>query len=285
MSFEDESEPRILHCFADYGAESEILSDYGDVVRVGIRPHDTNASTPIAADAHVLGDHKDWNLPIKDDVQFDLGVFHPVCVRWAYTTSISGDPEDHVNMIPSARSLAERYCSHHIIENVPRAPLDDPTVFNGRMFGLPIECKRAFEANFEVPQPPRHKRFWGQNGEEDNAETSSFFFTERTRRWWASVKGVPARAYPKQHLAKNVIPSAYIHHLCRAWLRAYEDDTDIDYSDYDEQMKTQRREELNRSLSEFRSDTESDSNPGSDEKPDSAEETGFKKFASESDGD
>lgn len=251
MSSDDSEEPRILHCFADYGAECEILSDYGDVVRIGIQPHDTNDSEPIAADAHILGEGKDWDIPIKDDVTFDLGVFHPVCSKWAYTTSISGNPDDHVDMIPSARSIAERYCDHYIIENVPRAPLEDPIVLNGRMFGLPVEYERAFETNFKVPQPPRHKQFWGQDGEENNAETSSFFFTERTRRWWGSVKGVPARRYPKQHLAKNVIPGAYIHHLCRAWLKVYEDDTEIDYSDYDERMKKRRREAANRSLSDF----------------------------------
>jgi len=114
-------EPLILHCFADYGTESEVLSDFGNVIRVGIDPKDTNESTPIKADAHIK--EKKWDFPIKDDVTFDLGLFHPVCSRWAATTSISGDPDEHENMIPSARVLAENYCDHHIIENVPRAPL------------------------------------------------------------------------------------------------------------------------------------------------------------------
>jgi hypothetical protein len=275
MLSDDSDEPLILHCFADYGAESEILSDYSEVIRIGIDPHDTNDSEPIAADAHILDEKKDWDIPIKDDVTFDLGVFHPVCSKWASTTSISGDPDEHVNMIPSARSIAKRYCDFHIIENVPRAPLEDPVVLNGRMFGLPVEYERAFETNFKVPQPPRHKHFWGENGEEDTAETSSFFFTERTRRWWGSVKGVPARSYPKQHLAKNVIPGAYIHHLCRAWLKAYEDDTGIDYSDYDDKMDNRRREEANRSLSEF--------DPDSDEEPVAKE--GSERFVQQSEED
>jgi len=46
-------EPLILHCFADYGTESEVLSDFGNVIRVGIDPKDTNESTPIKADAHI----------------------------------------------------------------------------------------------------------------------------------------------------------------------------------------------------------------------------------------
>jgi len=59
----------ILHCFADYGTESEVLSDFGNVIRVGIDPKDTNESTPIKADAHI--EDKEWDLPIKDDVTFD----------------------------------------------------------------------------------------------------------------------------------------------------------------------------------------------------------------------
>jgi hypothetical protein len=250
---DDRDEPSILHCFADYGVESEILSWYGDVVRIGIDALDTNESEPITADANILEEGKDWDIPFKDDVTFDLGVFHPVCSKWASTTSISGDPDDHTNMIPSARSIADRYCDHYVIENVPRAPLEDPIVLDGRMFGLPIKYERAFETSFDVPQPPRYKRFWGKDRENDTAETSSFFFTERSRRWWASVKGVPPRKYPKQHLAKNTIPGPYIHHVCRAWLRVFKEDNDIDYSDYDQRMETQRRQDANRSLADFAS--------------------------------
>jgi len=251
--------PRILHCFADKGVESEVLSWYGDVVRVGINPTGGNESAPIRADANISVEEKDHDIPFKEDVTFDLGVFHPVCSRWAATTSISGDADDHVNMIPSARSIAEQYCDHHIIENVPRAPLNDPIVLDGRMFGLPIEFERAFETSFKVPQPPQYKRFWarGEDQDVDLAETSSFFFTERTRRWWASAKGYPTRKYSKSHLAKNTIPAPYIHHLCRAWLLEYEQGKDINYTDYDERMTKQRREESNHALSDFATDDDS----------------------------
>lgn len=254
---DDDDDPLILHCFADYGAESEVLSRYGNVVRVGIDPLDTNQSEAIQADAHISDSDKDWDIPFQNDVNFDLGIFHPVCSKWAATTSISGDPEDHTNMIPSARSIAERYCDYHVIENVPRAPLEDPIVLDGRMFGLPIMYERAFETNFKIPQPPRYQRFWGrgEGGGNDKAETSSFFFTEHSRRWWGSVKGVDARKYPKQHLAKNTIPAPYIDHICRAWLTVFEDDTEIDYTDYDEKMDLQRKQKANRSLAEYTTDS------------------------------
>ena len=57
---EDREEPLILHCFADYGVESEALRCYGNVVRVGISARDTNESMAIKGDA--------YNVPISDDV-------------------------------------------------------------------------------------------------------------------------------------------------------------------------------------------------------------------------
>lgn len=241
----DDDEPLILHCFADYGVESEALACYGNVIRVGIEAKDTNESTPIKADA--------YNFPIADDVTFDLGVFHPVCKRWAELTSLSGDPDDHPNQIPQARAIAEQYCNHFIIENKPNAPLNDPVFLNGKMFGLPIDYERAFETSFRVQQPPRHNRFGQGDG---NAETSPYFFSERSRRWWGSVKGYRERRYPKEHLAKNSIPAPFIHHICRDWLTAYESENGDavdrpDYSDYDERMEKQRRAEANESLDEY----------------------------------
>lgn len=265
MSFpspDERDEPLILHCFADYGTESETLSGFGNVIRIGIDPKDHNTSTPIKADAHVRPEEgeKSWDLPIKDDVTFDLGVFHPVCSKWAATTSISGDPDEHENMIPSARAIADRYCDHHIIENVPRAPLRDPTVLNGRMFGLPIKYRRGFETSFPVPQPPRQRQLLTSDGPSENAETSSFFFSERSREWWASAKNYNPGEYPKSHLAKNTIPGPFIHYLIRAWLRVYESEQGIstdrrDYSNYDEEMKNKRRDAANRNLDEFTEDS------------------------------
>jgi hypothetical protein len=255
-SREKSDNPLILHCFADYGTESEILTGFGNVVRIGINPKDTNESSAVKGDAHLEAEDKDWNLPIKDDVTFDFGLFHPVCSRWAATTSISGDPDSHEDMIPSARTIAKEYCDHYAIENVPRAPLRNKTVLNGRMFGLPIKYERAFETSFHVPQPPRERGFLTSEGPSDKTETSSFFFSERSREWWASAKNYNPGPYPKQHLAKNTIPAPFIHYILRSWIVAYESEQGIsegrrDYSDYDEEMDRKRRKNANRSLDDF----------------------------------
>jgi len=189
---------RILHCFADTGVESEPLGAYGDVVRVGLNPRDSNGSQPIQADANAL--------PFADDTTFAFGLFHPPCTRW----SDMPDAGDAPNLIPLARELGERYCEHYIIENKPAAPLRDPVRLKGDMFGLPIEYDRAFETSFHVEQPAIHMTL--------GTECSTYYYSDRSTEWWHSVKGV-AGDYPKQRLAKSGTPAAYVHYLARAWLR------------------------------------------------------------------
>ena len=195
----------ILHCFADTGVEAEPLGAYGDVVRIGLDPRDTNASQPVRADA--------TQLPIADGATFGLGLFHPPCTRWSDMPS--ADTDDAPDLIPTARKLGERYCEHYIIENKPAAPLRDPVRLKGDMFGLPIEYERAFETSFHVEQPVMHMTL--------GTECSTYYYADRSTEWWHSVKGVAAD-YPKQRLAKSGTPAAYINYLCRAWLRATVDD-------------------------------------------------------------
>lgn len=198
---------RILHVFADRGVEAEALCTYGDVVRIGWNARDTNDSIPIKADARAL--------PISPDVVFDLVVLHPPCTKWSDMTSISGDPDEHPDLIPLAREIGRKYGKEYIIENKPKAPLEAPeggdhTVLDGRMFGLPIVYKRAFETSFPLDNQPFQQPL--QN------ECSPYFYSDRTRAWWASVKGYSG-PYTKTALAKNSIPAPYVHYLMRSFLR------------------------------------------------------------------
>lgn len=194
------NETLILHCFADIGVESEPLSAYGTVVRVGHDARPGGNGHAITADAR--------ELPF-DDVRFALGLFHPPCTKWADMPNANAEG-DAPNYIPLCREIANEYCDHYIIENKPKAPLNDPVRLNGDVFGLPIEYDRAFETSFHVEQPPAHHTF--------GTEVSTYFYSDRSKQWWRSVKGVSGD-YPKQELAKSGTPSAYIHYLCREWLR------------------------------------------------------------------
>lgn len=190
----------IYHLFCDYGVESEALSAYGDVHRFTIDP-EPNEFVASTTAMDLMGETPDGSA--------DLVVAHPACTKWSDMPDV--DPEDHENQIPRARELAMSLGDHWIIENKPRAPLNDPVTFAGKQFGLPIAYERAFETSFPVRSPPRERSL--------GTECSPYFYADRSKEWWASVKGVIGD-YPKQHIAKNALPAAYVHELGRAWLRA-----------------------------------------------------------------
>lgn len=192
---------RIAHVFADYGAETEALSTYGDVYRFTIDPRPNPFDVEVA------------QIDLMEEtpsIEVHLAFGHPKCARWSDNPGV--DPDDHENQIPRAREVCREIADHYVIENKPRAPLLDPVVLNGRMFGLPLAYERAFETSFPVSQPPRERTFAGKT-------VTPYFYPDRTTEWWHGVKGLRHR-YPKEHAAKNALPLAYVDHLCRAWLEA-----------------------------------------------------------------
>jgi len=192
---------RIAHLFADYGVEAEALASIGEVHRFTIDP----VPNEFVAETTAMD-----LMDETPDGTFELAVFHPRCSKWTDMPGV--DPEDHPNQIPRAREIADEIAADYIIENKPRAPLKDAVTLNGRMFGLPLAYERAFETSFDVPQPPMQQTF----GEKT---VTPYFYSDRTRSWWASTKGYTGE-YPKQHLAKNALPAAYVRFLTRSWLES-----------------------------------------------------------------
>jgi hypothetical protein len=234
-----DSRPRILHGFADHGAEAEALQLYGNVTRATLNPVARDHSEVLTVD---LSDPD--RLPFRDG-EFDLAVLHPPCTAYSDMPGAnkSGDAPE---LVSEAREIGERYASEYIVENKPAAPLESPTVLNGRMFGLPIKYERAFETSFSVDQPVQQQTL------APTAETSPFFYTERSYAWWRAAKGGLPADYPKEHTAKNTLPLPYVHYLMRAWMDATgRSDGVADYSDYDAKMDRRRARESNRELATF----------------------------------
>lgn len=200
---DSKSETVILHCFADHGVESEVLSTYGSVRRYTIEPRENPY-----IDETVQMDLMDE----MSDEKADLGLFHPKCTDKSQMTSISGDPDDHETQIARSREIAEATCEHYILENKPRDDLRNQVVLNGKMYGLPIHYERAFETTFPVRTPPRERQLVEKT-------VSPYFFSDRTHDWWLSTKGYRHR-WPKEHLAKNALPACYVQTLVRSWLQA-----------------------------------------------------------------
>lgn len=233
------SEEAILHGFADHGVEAEALSLYGQVTRATLNPRDHPHSEVIQVD---LSDPD--ALPFEE-CEFALAVLHPPCTAYSDMPDANKDG-DAPRLIPEAREIGERYAEHYIVENKPAAPLRDPLVLEGGMFGLPIKYERAFETSFPVDQPPRQMRL------APVAETSPFYYTERSDAWWRAAKGGIQGNYSTEHIAKNSIPLPFIHHLVRAWLDVTGKSEGVsDYSNYDEEMDTKRAQAANEQLGVF----------------------------------
>jgi hypothetical protein len=190
---------KIGHFYADDGVESEPLSAYGDVVRVGWDVRENDFSEAIKADAR--------RPPFAPDT-FDLTVWHPPCDPWKEVP----DP-DVEKQIDRARELATELGDEYIIENQPPA-CDDPeglhcppggslVTFSGQMFGLPVEYRRSFEVSFPVDQPPTT----GRRPEHRVQNTGP-------KSYWKAVKGVTGD-YRSQQLILSGTPASYIHHIMR----------------------------------------------------------------------
>jgi hypothetical protein len=201
MSSDGTNQFQFAHLFADHGVEAEVLAAHGTVHRFTIDPRPNE----------VVAETTEIDLMEENPRgRFDFAFLHPKCAKWTDMPDV--DPEDHENQIPRAREIGRRIADDYVIENKPRAPLHDPTVLHARMFGLPLAYERAFEASFPILQPPQQQRF----GEKT---VSPYFLSDRTTEWWMATKGYRGD-YPKQHLAKNALPAAYVRFVVRSWLES-----------------------------------------------------------------
>jgi len=225
---------KILHVFADQGAENPTLANYGDVYRFSINISKNGYSQAVQCDAHTL--------PIQDDVTFDIGWFHPPCGGVSPMSDTGdGSRNDWPNLIPLSREIATQYCDEWVIENKPRDSLDAEVILDGHMFELGIEYARGFETSFPVDQPPQQNRL---------AETGPFTYTEKPHGWWCSVKGT-ATEFSRAHVAKNTVPADYIDYIMRHYYLAIDDDSRPDYTEYDKEMNAKRAKEANEELSQW----------------------------------
>lgn len=85
---------------------------------------------------------------------FDAIHASPPCQEHSATVHIHG-PGRHLDLIEPTRALLVRSGKPYIIENVVGAPLIDPVVLDGPMFGLRVYRRRLFECSFFALTPQR----------------------------------------------------------------------------------------------------------------------------------
>jgi len=74
------------------------------------------------------------------------------CQKYSKTQRIHGN--EYPDLIAPTRELLIKTGLPYVMENVPEAPLNNPTILNGLMFGLKVVRNRAFETNWFLMAPP-----------------------------------------------------------------------------------------------------------------------------------
>lgn len=87
---------------------------------------------------------------------FDAIHASPPCQAFTNAQRLQGN--EHPELIEPTRALLEDLGKPFVIENVPGAPLKNPAVLCGAMFGLRTYRHRLFETNWDLTAPahPEH---------------------------------------------------------------------------------------------------------------------------------
>lgn len=144
------SPPRLLDLYCCAGGAGEGYRRAGfDVTGVDINPQPRNPHRFIHADAlEYLRDHGH---------EYDAIHASPPCQAHTAMKTM-WNAKDHVDLIPATRELLVKSGRPWIMENVPGAPLANPLLLCGTMFGLgsgdaELRRHRLFEASFFMLAP------------------------------------------------------------------------------------------------------------------------------------
>lgn len=136
--------PRLLDLFCCQGGAAAGYAAAGfEVVGVDIDPQ------PRYPFEFHQGDALKWALEHHEE--FDVFHASPPCQAHSNAQKIQGN--DHEDFIAATRALFELIGKPWVIENVPGAPLRDPIVLCGSMFGLATYRHRLFESNVPMVAP------------------------------------------------------------------------------------------------------------------------------------
>jgi DNA (cytosine-5)-methyltransferase 1 len=139
---------RCLDLFCGAGGAGEGYRRAGfDVTGVDIRPQPHNPHRFIQADA----------LAFLREHGHEFAFIHasPPCQRWSMATRMRpGAAATHPDLIAPVRELLLTCGKPWVSENVVGAPLREPLMLCGTMFGLKVYRHRLFESSFRLPAQP-----------------------------------------------------------------------------------------------------------------------------------
>lgn len=125
------------------------------VTGVDLEPHDDYPFPMIVGDA--------MSVLLCNDVlnAFDVIAASPPCPRYS-TATPTAYRDNHPDLVEPVRDLLRAWGGTYVIENVPGAPLENPIMLCGSMFGLGVRRHRLFETNVTMLQPFCHHEKQGE---------------------------------------------------------------------------------------------------------------------------
>lgn len=136
-----------LFCGAGGAAMGYHRAGFTSIVGVDIKPQPNYPFDFIQADAMGPWDTEKLGL-------FDAIHASPPCQRYTKAKKLQGN--DHPDLVGPVRDLLDEIGLPYVIENVVGAPLRNPMLLCGTMFGLMTYRHRLFEANWPLPFPLHH---------------------------------------------------------------------------------------------------------------------------------
>jgi len=137
--------PRLLDLFCGAGGAAMGYHRAGfDIVGVDFKPQPRYPFAFVRADA--------LRPPFRLD-DFDAIHASPPCQAYAITNNIWKKPESYPDLVAPTRAMLVESGLPWVIENVPGAPLNNPAVLCGEMFGLRVIRHRLFETRDLVLWP------------------------------------------------------------------------------------------------------------------------------------
>lgn len=138
--------PRLLDLFCCAGGCSKGYVDAGfEVVGVDIEPQPKYPYHFIQGDA--------LEVAARIGREFDVIHASPPCQRYSSAANTQ-DKDKYPDLIAPTRNLLKQIGRPYVIENVVGAPLENPVLLCGTMFGIRMYRHRLFETSFECRQPP-----------------------------------------------------------------------------------------------------------------------------------
>lgn len=137
---------KLLDLYSGAGGAARGYHDAGfdDITGVDINPQPHYPYRFIQADAlEYLAEHGH---------EYDFIHASPPCQAYSMAgTQWRNGGKEYPDLIAPTRDLLKKIGKPYVIENVPGAPLINPTVLNGAFFGMKVRRTRLFETSFEMP--------------------------------------------------------------------------------------------------------------------------------------